>query len=211
MEKKLDSLYDNKLRIEDLRVLKQAETDIVTTKIKMVFRDKPFMPTVLYFTDLHKFLFEDIYYFAGKIRKTKMYKEEALLNRLSVDYSSPEEIIPNLEYVFDRLKSTNTLEMNDQELTVFVSDVLVDLWKTHPFREGNTRTCLVFLRLLLHSYGIHFNEDFFKNKNTYDYMRSALVAASFEAEDMNIKRNYSYVHRIIGDIISDERKRFAGR
>ena len=53
MEKKLDSLYDNKLRIEDLRVLKQAETDIVTTKIKMVFRDKPFMPTVLYFTDLH--------------------------------------------------------------------------------------------------------------------------------------------------------------
>ena len=54
-------------------------------------------------------------------------------------------------------------------------------------------------------------EDFFKNKNTYDYMRSALVAASFEAEDMNIKRNYSYVHRIIGDIISDERKRFVGR
>lgn len=33
-------------------------------------------------------------------------------------------------------------------------------------------------------------------------MRTSLVVASYEAEDLGVKRNYNYANKIIGDIIS---------
>lgn len=202
MENNFESLHDNKLGIMDLGMLKQAEKDIVTTKIKMVFNKMPYIPSVLYLIDLHKFLFEDIYGFAGKIRINVIYKEEDVLLRDSVKYSMPEDILSDLEKVFNKIKTSDLESASREEFIDFTVNMLVDIWKIHPFREGNTRTSLVFLRTFLHHYGYDFDIDFFKHKGTFDYMRTSLVVASYEAEDLGVKRNYNYANKIIGDIIS---------
>lgn len=206
MENSFESLHDNKLGIMKLDLLKQAEKDIVTTKIKMVFNKMPYMPSVLYLIDLHKYLFEDIYNFAGKIRTTSIYKEETLLLRDTVKYSLPENILTDLEMVFERIKSSDLESASREEFIDFTVNMIVDIWKIHPFREGNTRTSLVFLRTFLYHYGYDFDIDFFKHKGTFDYMRTSLVAASYEAEDLGVKRNYIYANKIIGDIISKSNK-----
>ena len=91
----------------------------------------------------------------------------------------------------------------------FLTSLISDLWGIHAFREGNTRTVLVFLRGYLNSYGINFNINFFKNSNTYQYARDALVASYFESTILGITRNYTYLRKLIGDIIEEdlERKR----
>lgn len=210
MENNFESLYDNKLGITNLSVLKQAESDIVTTKIKMLFKRMPYMPSLLYLLDLHKFLFEDVYTFAGKIRVNSVYKEEDILLRDSVKYSLPENILTDLEKVFNRINTTKIEDLSSDEFINFTVNMLVDIWKIHPFREGNTRTSLVFFRTFLHHYGYDFDIDFFKNKNVFEYMRTSLVAASYEAEDLGIERNYTYINKIVGNIITKESRRYNG-
>lgn len=137
MENNFESLHDNKLGIMDLGMLKQAEKDIVTTKIKMVFNKMPYIPSVLYLIDLHKFLFEDIYGFAGKIRTNVIYKEEDVLLRDSVKYSMPEDILSDLEKVFNKIKTSDLESASREEFIDFTVNMLVDIWKIHPFRDEN--------------------------------------------------------------------------
>lgn len=195
------NILKNKLNIKDELVLKQAESDIVTTRIAEVFKDMYFEPTSSYLKNLHKKLFSDVYYFAGKYRTIHIEKSERILQGLSVEYSESDKIEKEVEEVFESIKKINFEELSHEEKVDFITNTLVSLWKTHPFREGNTRTCLVFLRTYLHSLGIDFSANLFKSENNYKYTRDALVAASFEAEDLNVKRNFIYIKKLISDIM----------
>lgn len=214
----IDSYYDyencilkNKLGIIDKEELKQAESDIVIARIAEVFSNMHFKPTSEYFKELHKFMFGDVYDFAGKYRTIHVEKNERVLQGLSVDYSEPENIGTEVEKVFEIIRNTDFKSLDKDEKVYYVTDVLVSLWKVHPFREGNTRTCLVFLRTFLYSYGIDFSSKLFKNEGTYKYTRDALVAASFEAEDLNIKPIFHYIQKLISDIIVNSEEKERGR
>lgn len=199
-------ILKNKLGILDKERLKQAESDIVITRIAEVFSNIHFEPTSNYFKELHKFLFKDVYDFAGNYRSIHIEKNERVLQGLSVDYTEPEKIDAEVEKVFEIIRTTDFRSLDSDEKVYYITDVLVSLWKAHPFREGNTRTCLVFLRTLLYSYGIDFSSSLFKHEGTYKYTRDALVAASFSAEDLGVKPNFTYINRLINDIIEKNTK-----
>lgn len=200
----------NKLNIKDKEKLRQAESDIVITRIHEIFSNMYFEPSIEYYKNLHKFLFGDVYAFAGEFRDIEIFKEEKALAYLSVDYSKPENIESDLIRIFEIIKNTDFNSLSTEEKIDYITKTISSIWQVHPFREGNTRTVLVLLRTLLNSYNITFDVNMFKHSNNFQYMRDAFVAASFEAEDLGVQRNYSYVKRVINDIIIEDMEKKRG-
>ncbi len=129
-------ILENKLNITDQAELARAEEKISKTRAKKMF-ETGYLDTLKPGTFetlkmIHKYLFEEIYEFAGQLRKVNIakgnfrftpptYLEEAIKNIEKMPQSTYEEIIE--KYV----------EMNI----------------AHPFREGNGRSTRIWLDLIL--------------------------------------------------------------
>ncbi len=193
----------NKLGITSSKVLDQAESDFAITRIQEILGSSAFFPRKEFLYGIHEFIFRDIYPFAGKPRTIQIFKNEKILQYLCVDFAAPQNINSELDTIFENLRNTDFESLSMEEQIDFTTKLISDIWKVHPFREGNTRTTLIFLRLFLRQYQITFSSERFKTGGNFKYMRDALVASAFEAEDMGVKRNYAYLKRVIGDIIKD--------
>lgn len=55
---------------------------------------------------VHKILFENVYEWAGKIRTINIYKEELVLNGLSVEYSNYQDIKNQIDKLDSDFKKT---------------------------------------------------------------------------------------------------------
>ena len=129
-------ILENKLNITDQAELARAEEKISKTRAKKMF-ETGYLDTLKPGTFetlkiIHKYLFEEIYEFAGQLRKVNIakgnfrftpltYLEEAIKNIEKMPQSTYEEIIE--KYV----------EMNI----------------AHPFIEGNGRSTRIWLDLIL--------------------------------------------------------------
>lgn len=137
-ERRLFMALDNKLGIIDSAELARQEEKISKKKAAMMFESDFFdgleQGSFEALVSIHKYLFEDIYDFAGKIRDVNlvkgnfrfaplMYLNEALRNIEKMPQNSFDEIIE--KYV----------EMNI----------------AHPFREGNGRSTRIWLDNILKS------------------------------------------------------------
>ncbi|MCL2153760.1 MAG: hypothetical protein FWH57_12580, partial [Oscillospiraceae bacterium] len=83
----------NKLNIKNPKVLEKAESDI--TYVKLFDIDLAFSSDVFDYARLlaiHKYIFCDIYDWAGKIRTIPMVKGERVLGGDTVRYSQPDAI-----------------------------------------------------------------------------------------------------------------------
>ena len=86
----------------------------------------------------------------------------------------------------------NTIEWKKaSDLTDIVADFLLELWSIHPFREGNTRTCITFLWHYLNAKNVPFHVELIRNNPMY--VRDSLVMANYERKD--------YLNRIIKDAL----------
>ena len=91
---------------------------------------------------IHKYLFEDIYPFAGEFRTENIAKGE-------FRFAQSEYIEPELENLLNKLKKENYLEgLDKKELAIKLAYYLAELNVLHPFREGNGRTNREFIRQL---------------------------------------------------------------
>lgn len=79
------------------------------------------------------------------------------------------------------------------------SKYLAELWKVHPYREGNTRTIVTFGSQFIESKGFYIDSDLFKDNA--QYMRTALVAASALFSDLGDKRKPEYLEAIVKDAL----------
>lgn len=205
------NILKNNLGITTSKELRQAETDIAIVKIAEFIQINYFEANIEYLKYINKYLFGDIYPFAGTFRDIPLIKHEQTLQGLSVEYSLPENIEKDLSIIFERIKNTNFYELNKEKQIDYIGDVISEIWQIHPFREGNTRTTLVFMRQMLKKYGLFFSPSLFQSYGNFHYMRDALVAASFEAEDLCVKKNKTYINKVISDIIEDNLERKRGR
>lgn len=134
----------NKLNISDYLDLKQAEKDITFSKFLNI---SDFFSTSCdcnCLKNIHKHIFYDIFDWAGEYRTIQMYKKEDVLDDMSLRFSEPENIENDINNCFLKLNSVdwNSLSLKDKSVTF--SSLLLELWKIHPFRDGNTRTTLTF-------------------------------------------------------------------
>ncbi len=135
-------ILQNKLGIHEEDALNQAERMITSYKLAKLYLD-PMKQTfdVDHYLAIHRFLFEDIYPFAGEIR------EESISKR--IPFCLPQFIYFELKRTLKNAMSQISQITSREELLKFITVLYSDLDIIHPFREGNGRTEREFIRQLI--------------------------------------------------------------
>ena len=125
----------NKLNIVNQLELNQVEEKLSKKKAKLFFEtgeiDRVEVGTFAGLAHIHKFLFEDIYDFAGKIRDVNISKGSFRFAPIMYLNQSLEHIDKMPQGTFDEIVE-KYVEMN----------------VAHPFREGNGRATRIWLDLI---------------------------------------------------------------
>ena len=137
------SVLKNKLNIRDAERLKQIEADITAIRQNdMLSRPIKGRFTANHLRAIHRYLFGDIYPFAGQYRKEDIMKG-------TTRFLAHPEIPIKLKALLTVLRSEAYLEGAGFETIVSRSAYyLAELNYIHPFREGNGRSIREFMRLL---------------------------------------------------------------
>ena len=170
----------NKLNIQDKNKLNQVETDLSLRRISEQ-KENPIKGSFdyLHLQAIHKHIFQDVYEWAGQPRTIGITKAEPLLNGQSINYPHPKDTFDSLEkrtdYVFKQLKKDNHLKNLDKKtFTIKLAKHATEIWEAHPFREGNTRTTLVFIKQLAKEVGHEFHNESVNTKEIRNYFVKAV-------------------------------------
>lgn len=130
----------NKIGITDKEKLEREEQNIVLKKLTYLQLD-PIEGNCDFehLKKIHKFLFEDVYDFAGELRNCTLAKN--MYN--FCDFKNIEEEMKNtIHYFKNELKTINTKD----EYVFLLAPFYYELIRIHPFREGNGRAIREFVR-----------------------------------------------------------------
>lgn len=193
----------NKLSIETQEKLNDAEADYVAYRL----RDIALNPLkgnyhTQHLLDMHKFIFQDLYDWAGIPRTILIYKEENILGGQSVEYSDPFDVISDIKNTLYDMRSKNWANMEMDVLAKEFCDILARLWKIHPFREGNTRTTITFCCQFADEHGFPMNRKLLEENAAY--VRTALVAYNAYFSDGSNFAKHEYLEQIISDALKKE-------
>mgnify|MGYP004725745229 FL=1 len=177
----------------------ELECDLVSTKIVQLLEDDGFELSVNYLKYVHKFLFQDVYEFAGEFRKVDFSKCEQILNNDSVAYGDCKTLEQSLEYDISLEKVKNYNAMNIVDVINNITNFSANIWQTHPFREGNTRTTALFIEKYLVSLGYNVDNTMFKEKSVY--FRNALVRSNYFNNYLNIKEDNSFLIKFYENLL----------
>ena len=177
----------------------EMECDFVSMRIVELLEKNNFELSVDYFKYIHKYLFQDVYEFAGEFRKIDFFKHEKILNNDSVAYGDSKTLVESLEYDISLEKEKIYKDMSIVEVIKNITDFTSSIWQVHPFREGNTRTTAVFIEKYLISLGYNVDNSLFKDKSVY--FRNALVRSNYFNNYLNIKEDKSYLIKFYENLL----------
>ncbi len=188
----------NKADIRDKIKLDEFENRMSNLALVMLFKSGIMISDANDIFKIHKTLFENVYDWAGISRTINIYKSEPILNGLSVEYSLCNLIDKDLSKINQTYFKENYFRnLNKEDFIHLFTRLIADIWKVHPFREGNTRTISAFAFLLLRQYGHTFNAELIKENAKY--FRNALVMASLKEY-----AEYQYLQKILVDSIGKD-------
>ena len=191
----------NLLGIRNRKLLEEAEADYVTYRLKEIaINPLPGDYDYIHLLQMHKYIFQDMYEWAGQQRKQNIYKEEPVLGGLSIDYSDMFDIPKDAERALSEMRNKPWGDMNTHEAAVQFSDSLAKIWRVHPFREGNTRTTFTFCCQYADAVGLNPNRELFEDNA--QYVRTALVAYNAVFDDLGDKSKPEYLIKIVEDSIT---------
>lgn len=129
-------ILENKLNITDPVKLAIEEEKISKRKAKEMFEtgflDKLSAGTFESLKQIHKYLFEDIYDFAGNLRKVNIAKGNFRFTPLT--------------YLDEAIKNIESMPQSNFDE---ILEKYVEMNVAHPFREGNGRSTRIWLDLIL--------------------------------------------------------------
>ena len=129
-------MLENKLGIKSQSELSNEEERITKLKALELFDTNKIeefeVGTYKGLSDIHKFLFDDIYYFAGKIRKENIAKGNFRFT--------------SSLYLNDVLNRIDSMPQNTFDAII---KKYVEMNIAHPFREGNGRSTRIWLDMIL--------------------------------------------------------------
>ena len=198
VEKELKEYYTEKEKNNDINH-NELECDLVSTRIVELLQEDNFELSVDYLKYVHKYLFQDVYEFAGEFRKVDFSKHERILNNDSVAYGDHKLLEQSLDYDITLEKNKNYKEMNIVDVINNITDFSSRIWQIHPFREGNTRTTALFIEKYLVSLGYNVDNTLFKDKSVY--FRNALVRSNYFNNYLNIKQDNSFLIKFYENLL----------
>ena len=180
--------------IKDRECLRRAEADITNLAMACIYNRKydKFNSDTL--RDIHRSIFGQIYEWAGEYRIIHMRKSEEVLGGDTVRYAYPAEIKKQLNASMRELGKLKRNGSNDHDVVFRLVRLIAQIWQIHPFREGNTRSIIVFAVLFAQSLGFDVDHELFKEHA--NYVRNSLVWAS-----QGIYSQYQYLEDIFFDAI----------
>lgn len=185
----------NKLSIKDEKKLEEKETAFALFAIDALKNSDFELNTIFDCLEIHKYLFSDLYSWAGEIRTIDIFKGEQLLDGKSIDYVFASYLKQALADLQKEFKAVDWDNLSSKEKIEKVCYFVSEFWHIHPFREGNTRTSAMMLYFLIKKSGLHVNTDFlFKNGK---YFRNALVLSCLYSQSKP-----EYLMGIIKDSVS---------
>lgn len=193
----------NRLGIKEQELLDQAEVDITSSTIYKTINESDFELSSKGLREVNKKIFGDIYPFAGNYRKVNLIKPEYVLKGLSVKYVDSRKIAVNINRILNQQKKIEIEKLNYESLVNNIANLIIRLWQTHPFREGNTRTIVVFIIKYLQNSKIDCNINI--PTENICYIRDALVRAVFEDEELNFYKNDTYIKKITRGTINNKK------
>lgn len=198
IEKRLREYYTTKEKQKNINH-NELECDFVSMRIVELLDQGNFELSVDYIKYIHKYLFQDVYEFAGEFRKIDFSKHEKILNNDSVAYGDCKTLIEALEYDISLEKEKNYKDMSIVEVIKNITNFTSNIWQVHPFREGNTRTTAVFIYKYLNS--LEFNQNISIYKNKASYFRNALVRSNYFNNYLNIKEDKIYLIKFYENLL----------
>lgn len=134
------SVLKNKLGITNQEELNKQENMIVVCKLlELYLTEINGNYDSKHLCDIHRYLFKDIYDFAGSYRCVYMYKKYG-------GFLEPNKIKDELERIMSEARNKVIDSDNKFEIAKFIGKYYYDLIMIHPFREGNGRTIREFIR-----------------------------------------------------------------
>ncbi len=188
----------NKLGILDFEELKEAEAHYCGNALAELVEDpEKGNFDEIHLQRIHYRIFSDIYEWAGEFRKVNIEKSENALSGLSVEYSDMFDIRKELINITTKMKQEQWGVSHEKNVEL-LSFYLTEVWKVHPFREGNTRTVMFFFYEYMEYLGIELDKELLSDNS--EYVRTAMVAASFSLENV-CERNYTYLKAILDEAL----------
>ena len=140
---------DSTVLINKMDIHDQSELDAVEKQITLLRGIQAEKETEVvnvdfsFYCSLHRFLFGDLYDWAGALRTINISKKGTV-------FCKHTELAEIGRLKFERLKAQNyLLGMSDDEFITELADLYHELNMLHPFREGNGRTLRLFVALLV--------------------------------------------------------------
>ena len=184
----------NKLDIQDSETLYEAERRLTGLNL-LEIKEAPIKGKfdLRHLQAIHKYVFGDIYEWAGELRTVNIAKGNQFCNY--------EHLETYADGVFKKLKAENYLIDTPSDeihgrLTFYLSEINV----LHPFREGNGRTQRVFIEYLAQTAGWHIDFS--------DVSDTEMIEASAEAFAMEYAQMTAMFERILSPISKEEHQGF---
>ena len=198
VEKELKEYYVEKEKNNEVNH-NELECDLVSTRIVELLQEDNFELSIDYLKYVHKYLFQDVYKFAGIFRKVDFSKHERILNNDSVAYGDYKLLEQSLNYDITLEKNKNYKKINIVDVINNITNFSSRIWQIHPFREGNTRTTALFIEKYLVSLGYNVDNTLFKDKSVY--FRNALVRSNYFNNYLNIKEDNSFLIKFYENLL----------
>jgi cell filamentation protein len=159
----------NLQEITDYDVLLFVESGAVTKRLQELYENPIKIKGIENLFDIHNYLFQDIYAWAGKKRTVEISKDGKQFFPTS-HFNNAYLYIDTLIAEFKKISKDSYLALA-KKLAVILDNVNY----LHPFREGNGRAQREFLRLLALEKGLILNLNPPDNKDVYEkYMKGTI-------------------------------------
>ena len=161
----------NKADIKEADILLVFESFKVSERLEQLHAKPIKVKAAADLLKIHKFLFQDVYGWAGEVRKVEISKSGRQFL-----YSSRFPMA--FGYLDSLLGKYFGLDAKDKrKVAEGLADILDNINELHPFREGNGRTQREFLRTLALEKGYTLDLNPPDNKDIYDrYMHGTIKA-----------------------------------
>lgn len=176
----------NKLNIQDLEELHEAERDITILRIGEIMSE-PIKGnfSLKHLQKIHLYIFKDIYEWAGKIRTVDISKGTIFCLTQFIEIQFNE--------LYQQLKKESYLTKIDskEEMAKRLSYYFGIINMIHPFREGNGRTQRVYFQYLCNK-GNKFELDF-SNISRDDMIEASILSSNgddHKLEELFLKSLY---------------------
>ena len=181
----------------------KEEADKVAMNITKLLSEQSFTFSVAGFAAIHRQIFKGVFKHAGQFRDYDFSKKEWALNGDSVLYGSCLALQATLDYDINQEKQFDYTNLALSDAISHIANFVSNIWQTHPFREGNTRTTAVFTIKYLRSIGFQSIDNTLFEQHSW-FFRNALVRANYKNLAQNVNPDISYLEAFFRNLLLKE-------